>query len=230
MSWLTAALSSSVGKKFVMGLTGLFLCLFLVIHLAGNLLLFVGPETYNDYAHKLHDNPELLAIAEILLYAAFLGHILMSVPLTIENWSRRSTRYAQKKTKVEGRVLNVFGYTPDNTMFISGLVVLLFLVVHLSDFRFEVVWGDEFAQSQPYDKARAILAYGSRIAIYTVGSIVLGVHVSHGLASAFQSLGLNHPKYTPCIKAASVAFGFIVAIGFGCIPLVVNMMTPVTGQ
>jgi succinate dehydrogenase / fumarate reductase cytochrome b subunit len=220
LAWLAAALNSTVGRKFVMGLTGLFLCFFLVVHLSGNVLLYVGPETYNDYAHKLHGVfGEFLLISQVLLYLAFALHIWMAISLTVTNTSARSTGYAMKQTKVEGRALNMFGWTPDNTMVVTGLVVLLFLAVHLGDFKFETWWGEEFEEMEPFAKAVVILAEPSRWIIYGVGSAVLGVHVAHGLASAFQSLGLNHPKYTPTIKTASLIFGIVVAIGFGTLPI-----------
>ncbi len=219
MSWLTAAFKSSVGRKFLMGLTGLFLCLFLVLHLAGNLLLFVGQETYDEYAHKLHSNPELLVMAEILLFAAFTVHIALALSLTQTNNAARTQDYAVKRSKVPGRTLNLLGMTPDNTMVITGLVVFLFLTVHLSDFKFGWAWGEAVENLGPYAKAQHILADAGRAVIYLVGAIILGVHVSHGFASAFQSIGFNHPKYTPAIKSTSRVFGLVVAIGFGCIPV-----------
>lgn len=220
MSWLTAALKSSVGRKYLMGLTGLFLCIFLVLHLAGNLLLFVGQETYDEYAHKLHSNPELLLVAEVLLFSAFAIHIALAISLAMTNSAAREQDYAVKRTKVPGRTLNLLGLTPDNTMTITGLVVFLFLVVHLSDFKFEWAWGSELDGLEPYAKAEYILADAGRVIIYLVGSVILGVHVAHGFGSAFQSIGLNHPKYTPTIKRVSGLFGLVVAVGFGCIPVV----------
>ena len=153
MSWLNAALQSSVGRKFLMGITGLFLCFFLVVHLAGNLLLYVGPEVYDEYAHKLHSNPEFLILAEILLYSAFLVHILLSISLAFTNTAAREQDYAVKRTKVPGRILNVLGMTPDNTMAVTGLVVFLFLIVHLGDFKFESSWGNALDGLEPYAKA-----------------------------------------------------------------------------
>ena len=224
MSWLNAALQSSVGRKFLMGITGLFLCFFLVVHLAGNLLLYVGPEVYDEYAHKLHSNPEFLILAEILLYSAFLVHILLSISLAFTNTAAREQDYAVKRTKVPGRILNVLGMTPDNTMAVTGLVVFLFLIVHLGDFKFESSWGNALDGLEPYAKAQVILADSARVVIYVAGSLILGIHVAHGFASAFQSLGLNHPKYTPTIKSLSRAFGLIVAVGFGSIPVIVPQL------
>ena len=219
MNWLKAFLFSSIGRKYLMGATGLFLCLFLVVHLIGNLLLYAGSGIYNEYAHKLHSNPEFLVLAEIVLYAALAVHISYGICLQFVNRSARQVRYAMQQSKRQDRVLSQAVPTPDKTMFLTGLVVLLFLAVHLSDFKFEFGW-DVLESAEPAVKARLILSTLTRSLIYFVGSVVLGVHVSHGLQSSFQSLGWNHPKYTPLIRCLSWLFGVVVAIGFGSFPVV----------
>lgn len=220
MNWLKAFLFSSVGRKYLMGATGLFLCFFLVVHLAGNLLLYVGADAYNGYAHKLHSNEEFLVIAEVLLYTAFVIHISYGVCLQFQNRSARANRYALQRSKRRDRVLNDAMPTPDKTMFLTGLIVLLFIAVHLSDFKFEINWRETLEQAEPFAKARVIVGNLLRGIIYLIGSIVLGIHVSHGLQSSFQSLGLNHPKYTPTIRYVSWLFGIVVAMGFGSFPVV----------
>lgn len=214
MNWLVRALSSSVGKKYVMGLTGLFLCLFLVIHLAGNLLMYVGEEAYNHYAHTLHSNPEFLLIAEVLLYAAFLAHLVIAITLTKQNAAARRQQYSTKQTKVEGRVLTAAGMSPDTTMFCTGVIVLAFIIYHVSEIKFEMLYGESFEQLEPYAQAMYALDHGLTQIVYTIGSLFVGIHVSHGLYSACQSIGFNHPKYTPCIRWFSKFFGIVVAIGF----------------
>lgn len=220
MNWLKAFLFSSVGRKYLMGVTGLFLCFFLVVHLIGNLLLYVGQDTYNEYAHKLHSNPEFLILAEVLLYTAFVLHIAYGISLQFMNTEARPTGYAMKQSKRRDRVLAPGAPTPDRTMFITGLVVLLFLAVHLSDFKFEFGWRDSLGEVDPFTKARVIVSNTVRGLIYLVGSVVLGIHVTHGLQSSFQSLGLNHPKYNPAIRKLSLVFGIVVALGFGSFPIV----------
>jgi succinate dehydrogenase / fumarate reductase cytochrome b subunit len=214
LSWLTAALNSSVGKKCVMGGTGLFLCVFLVIHLAGNLLLYVGEESYNDYADALHANPALIFAAEIILYAAFIAHIYLAISTNRANHAARGHEYAVKQTKRGDRTVNIFGWTPDTTMFVTGAVVLAFLLIHLNDFSWTLFGGELTEGKRAYDKAVFLMGDMVRGVVYLIGCLFLGVHVAHGLQSAFQSLGLNHPQYTPLLKKASIAFAFIVAIGF----------------
>jgi len=211
LSWLTAALRSSVGKKFVMGATGLFLCFFLVVHLAGNLLLLCGPEAYDAYAHKLHSMPELLIPAEIVLFAAFAAHIYLALVTTRENAAARSRGYLVKQTKQPAGIL-VAPLAAENTMWLSGAVIFLYLMLHLADFKFDLTGGA--AASEPFAKAQLLLSEVWRVGVYAAASIFVGYHVSHGFSSAFQSLGLSHPKYTPWIKCGSVAFAFLVGGGF----------------
>jgi succinate dehydrogenase / fumarate reductase cytochrome b subunit len=213
LNWLVRALSSSVGQKYVMGLTGLFLCFFLVVHLAGNLLMYLGHEAYDDYAHMLHSNAELLIIAEVLLYGAFLAHLIIAITLTRQNTAARDKRYAVKQSKVAGRNW-VKGLSPDSTMFATGVVILAFTIYHVSEIKFEMFYGEDFESYKPYQQAMYALDHGLTQIVYTIGSIFVGIHVSHGLASACQSIGFNHPKYTPGIKWFSNLFGFVVAIGF----------------
>lgn len=223
MSWLKAFATASLGKKYLMGLSGLFLCLFLVVHLAGNLLLYVGDGAYNEYAEKLHGNKEFLLVAEIALYTAFAFHISYGIWLHFGNRAARDQRYAMVQSKRADRTLNPAMPTPDKTMFITGLIVLMYLSVHLSDFKGEFGWGPAMEGLSRAQKAQLVVSDSVRAVIYLAGAIVLGIHVSHGFQSSFQSLGLNHSKYTPTIRRLSILFGFVVAIGFGSFPIVAKI-------
>src|SRR5262249_26790687 len=126
------ALTSSVGKKFVMGITGLLLCGFLVTHLAGNLLLYVSPDAYNKYAHTLHAQGILLKVAEVILYALFVIHIFLAVRTTQENWAARGHRYFIRRSKLDAAPhTNSSPLHPEAWMFTSGSIILLFLIVHV---------------------------------------------------------------------------------------------------
>ena len=133
LGWFFRLLSSSIGQKFVMGLTGLLLCGFLVAHLAGNLLLFAGAKAFNEYAHKLHEQWELLAIAETGLLVLFLAHIYLAVSTTIGNFKARKDSYVLKQTKVPNRIIGA-----NSWMFASGAVVLGFVILHLIDLTLEL--------------------------------------------------------------------------------------------
>jgi succinate dehydrogenase / fumarate reductase, cytochrome b subunit len=212
LNWLARALSSSVGQKFVMGLTGLFLCFFLVIHLAGNMLMYAGPGAYNHYAESLHDS-ELLIIAQVMLYTAFVLHLIVAITLTRMNSAARDRGYAMKRSKKPERMVHE-KVAPDSTMFYTGLIILAFTIYHVAEIKFEMLYGDAFEAKDPYGQAMFALEHGLTQVVYLIGSIFVGIHVSHGLASACQSVGFNHPKYTPFIHRASQVFGFVVAIGF----------------
>jgi succinate dehydrogenase / fumarate reductase, cytochrome b subunit len=210
-----AALRSSLGKKYVMGLTGLFLCLFLAIHLAGNFLLYVGEGAYNEYAHKLHSNPALLLAAEIPLYLAIAVHLYLAFSTARNNVDARGPAgYEQKHTKIYNRIL---GIQPESMMFFTGAVVFIFMAIHIYDFKSR----DEQVY-EPFEWAVMTLGNVTTKIIYVVGSLILGVHVSHGFRSAFQSLGLNHPKYNKLIDRTSIAFALIVAIGFASFPILLG--------
>lgn len=270
MNWLYKAVSSSIGKKVVMAITGLALCGFLIAHLGGNLLLYKSAESYNHYADALHAQEVLLVIAEIGLLVLFLGHLYLAWATYSDNTSARPLGYAMKQTKMDQGPMAA---PPSSVMGISGMIVLLFVLLHLADFRFELrgekidrhaaefelaeakakldlsrdklneLSGStakelEDAKSQfrdakarvseaqvnlyratPYAKAIRLLKDPITWIVYVVGSIVLGYHCLHGFQSAFQSLGLNHPKYTPLIKSLSVLFAVVVGAGFASFPI-----------
>ena len=217
MKWLLNALSSSVGRKFVMAITGLLLCGFLVAHLAGNLLLWVSAEAYNDYAHKLHEQALLLAVAETGLFALFIIHIVLAFRLTIGNNSARGQGYAVQKAKGEG---DGFGFgRPDTWMAISGTIVLGYICLHLIDFKFELR-GSQFYEDAhgnellPAAKAEALLKTGTSTIGYLAGIVFLTLHLMHGIPSLFQSLGINHKKYNDLIRKSGLLIAVAIGAGF----------------
>ena len=214
--WLVHAFTSSIGKKLVMAVTGLALCGFLVVHLGGNLLLYVGADEYNHYAHTLHAQKRLLQVAEIGLLILFLGHILLALKTDAENRAARPTGYAVKQSKMDEGPL---ASPASAVMMITGIVILAFLLVHLSDFNlFDLRHDAGTKNPEPFVKALVILRDPISAIVYIVGSAFLGYHVLHGFQSAFQTLGVNHPKYTPIIRFFGFVLAITVAIGFGSFP------------
>lgn len=223
--WLIHAFGTSIGKKLVMAITGLALCGFLVLHLGGNLLLYVGAEEYNAYAHALHAQKILLPIAEIGLLILFVGHIWLAIRTTFENNAARTTPYAVKQTKMEEGPLAA---PASSTMMITGLVVLVFLIVHLYDFALDdhlrrlgiakILHREPGADLAPFERALQILQSPVTFVVYIAGSLFLGYHLLHGFQSAFQTLGANHPKYTPIIRFVGFVFAITIAIGFASFP------------
>ena len=219
MNRLIRACSSTIGKKFIIAVTGLLLCGFLVVHLAGNLLLYVGPKAYNDYAHALHQNEALLKVAEVGLVVLFLTHLMLALQISRENRAARKVKYQLKESKIENRQGS---FQPANFMLVTGLFVLGFLILHLIDFTFllrsDITYSD--FEGDEAAKAAKILSTPLTGIVYTVGCALLGLHLAHGFSSAFQSLGMNHPEYESLLKWFGVIFAVIIAVGFVSFPIV----------
>lgn len=202
---------SSVGKKLLVAATGLGLCGFLVAHLWGNLLLYVGPEAFNNYAAFLEQS-SLLIPAEIALAAMFFVHMGFALTATYQNWRARPERYARAESKGAATVAS-------STMFITGSLVFAFLIMHLINFKFAA--RDPVTPDGGGLYGVVVTHFESffAVALYVMAMGLIGLHVSHGLQSALRTVGLAHDRYTPAIEKASVAFGAIIALGFLSIPI-----------
>lgn len=213
MNWLVRTLKSSIGKKFLMAITGLCFCGFIVLHLAGNLTLYRGKDAFNSYAEKLHSLGALLTMAELGLLFFALIHILIGVTLFYQNLKARPIRYSINK-KAGGRSIG------SATMPYTGLLLLIFVVIHLLNFHF--IDKTDTTIFQIVADAFAKPAY---ISMYVAAMIVVGIHLSHGFWSAFQTIGASHPKYMPFIRGLSIVLSIVVGIGFGFIPIYIALIT-----
>ena len=198
--------TSSVGRKGVMALSGLLLSFFILIHAAGNSTTFFGAEVFNAYAAHLHSLGLLVNIFEISLVLVFAVHIVFGILLTLENYRARPSRYQA--------VRNSGGRTPGSrTMIFTGLLILVFLFVHLQNFHFT-------DHSRPISfivsdiLARPLFGF-----FYLLAMAGLGLHISHGFWSLLQTLGINHPKYNNFIHKLTMATALLLAGIFGLIPL-----------
>ena len=202
-----------------MALTGLFLCVFLIAHLAGNLqLLDMSPEgqlKFNAYAKFMTTFP-LVKVVSYLLYASILFHAFDGFLLTIQNRKARPVKYAFEKPGA-----NSAWYA--RQMALLGTLILVFLVIHMKHFWYEMHWGelgmDADGNKDLYTLVAAAFTQTWYVALYVVMMCVLAFHLLHGFSSSFQSLGLNHPRYTPIIKNVGVFFAVIVPIFFALIPV-----------
>jgi succinate dehydrogenase / fumarate reductase cytochrome b subunit len=214
MSSRLRVFDSSVGTKILVGLTGLALALYLVVHIAGNLIVFLGPEIFNEYSHTLLSNP-LIPIIEIGLLAIFLVHIYKTVRMYLANRRARPIAYAQKRYAGKPS-RKTFAST---TMIFSGLWLLIFVIIHVRTFKY----GPEYdAGDGVRDLYRLEVENFSNplvVAFYVVSMIVVGSHLWHGASSAFQSLGVDNPRWTPRLLAAGKAFAVLIAGGFIVIAL-----------
>lgn len=218
MNWVAETFNSSIGKKIVMALTGLLLCGFLIVHLGGNVLMYVGPEAYNTYAHTLHSQEWAVKMAEVVLALLFVAHIVYAVRTGSRNSESRGQRYKVKKSKIKSRFLP-FEVSPENLMLVSGIIVLCFLVVHLAEFTFGFRLAEQTKGLEPFDKALVILRNPASASIYVVGCLLLGWHLMHAVSSSLQTFGLNHPKYNGLIVWAGMIFAVVIALGFASFPI-----------
>ena len=222
MKWIINFLTSTLGQKIIMSLTGLFLITFLPVHLAGNLLLLLddGGEAFNVYAKFMTSNP-LIKITSYGLYAFILLHSVQGILIWRVNKSKKGSQYAVKAKNTNWAASN---------MGILGTIILVFILIHMYQFWFKMKIGvidpitiDGVEMSNLYATVYEAYTNIFFVIFYVVSMIVIGLHLSHGFQSAFQSLGLNHKKYTPLIKLLGTAYSILVPLGFAVIPIVMYL-------
>ena len=236
--WMRAA-GSSIGMKIVMAVSGLGMVLFVIAHMLGNLELFTGPEGINTYAMRLRFFPPLLWAMRLGLLVLFVAHVASSLRLTVTNQKARPLEYARKKHVTTGIAAR--------TMLISGGAIFAFVVYHLMHFTFRttnpeyqdlhweegsnffghtIAGHDVFAMVVDAFRRHRLVA-----AVYLVAMLFLGLHVSHGFSSMFQTLGMSHPRYHAAIRRIGPVFATLVVLGFVSVPLAVllGLVEPVTG-
>jgi len=222
MRWIINLITSSIGQKLVMSLTGLFLCSFLLIHLLGNfqLLLNDGGKAFNEYGHFMTNNP-LIKTISYGLYFFILLHAVQGLLLAKKNKSAKGSKYAVRT--------NANGSWASKNMALLGTLVLFFILIHMGDFwwsmkmdRLEYVSYDGGMELKDlYTKVYATFNVWYLVLIYMVGLLALAVHLLHGFSSAFQTLGLRHKKYTPIIKFVGYIFSILIPLGFAIIPIAI---------
>jgi succinate dehydrogenase / fumarate reductase cytochrome b subunit len=216
MAWLAKSLNSSLGKKLLMAITGLFLISFLVIHCGLNATIFLndGGVTFNEGAEFMGTNP-LIRTMEIVLFAGLIYHIFDGLSLWLENKKKRPVAYAV----IDGKA-NSTWYS--RSMGLLGTLLLLFLIIHLKHFWYFSRLTDGLESKTLYQEMQLVFESPIVVAIYVLGCISLGYHLLHGFQSAFQTLGWNHPKYTPAIKTIGAAYAIIVSIVFAAMPIALH--------
>ena len=215
---------NSVGKKLLMALAGLFLVSFLVVHMGINLLVLLDDkEAFNKAAHFMGTNP-VIKVFEIVLFGGFLIHIVYAGILTLINMKARPVGYAVKNHSQSSYFSKYMVHT--------AAIVFIFLVIHLFDFYIKAKFieggvGDVVYDGKHYhDLATLVIEKFQMLGVvifYIVSLLVLGFHLHHGFQSAFQTLGVNHPVYSPIIKKIGVAYTFVVTAGFIAIPVIVYL-------
>jgi succinate dehydrogenase / fumarate reductase, cytochrome b subunit len=221
MKWLMTFFESSIGKKLLMSLTGLFLILFLIVHLLGNLQLLKddGGISFNIYARMMTTNPIIKTIAYGNYFFIVL-HAVVGLSLAIYNKKSKGQKYA---------VSNIGKTTwAANNMALLGTLILAFILLHMGDFWLKMKLdqlpmisypGVEGEMKDLYFRVSEAFKEPLLVLAYLVGLIVLSFHLWHGFQSAFQTLGINHKKYTPTIKFLGAAYAILIPLGFAIIPL-----------
>lgn len=215
MASRTGVFSTSVGTKLLIGITGLALFIYLIIHIAGNVLVFFGPAVFNRYAYVMEVGNPLLPVIEIGLLLVFLIHIYKAVTMFLANQSARPVAYKQKRYAGRPSRKTI----ASSTMIVSGLWLLLFLVIHVKAFRFSPEYEWPAGGRDLYRQEMETLANPLMVAFYVLSMVIVGSHLWHGIASSFQSLGADHPKWTPRLLAAGKVIAVAMAAAFIVIAL-----------
>ena len=203
---------STVGQKMVMAVSGFVLFGYVVAHLLGNLQIFLGPDQINHYAALLHASPPLLWTARIFLLVMLFLHVWSAVLLALRKWDARPVAYVKKRA--------VGSDYASRTMYCSGPIIAVFVVYHIMHFTLGM-GGTPYVELHPYEN----VVHGFRnplvAGFYIVAMILLCTRLYHGLWSMFQTLGLNHPRYTPLLRRGAAVFAVLICIGELSIPIAV---------
>ncbi len=220
MNQLSAFYRSSIGKKFIVALTGVILIGFIIGHLVGNLQIFFPPEYINSYAEKLRSLGAFLWVIRGTLLVTVVLHIYFTISLALDNRRARPVAYAEKKC--------VKATWASRSMALSGLVVLAFIFFHIAHFtvrvtdpRFQLLKADPLNRYDVY----SMMVFGFQSPIvsgfYVLAMFLLALHLSHGTSSFFQSLGLNDKKLTPRLAFLGRVFAWLIFLGYVSIPIAI---------
>ncbi|MFN8016197.1 MAG: succinate dehydrogenase cytochrome b subunit [Acidimicrobiia bacterium] len=224
LPWPVAFYSTSVGKKYIMAISGIVLMGFVLSHMVGNLKMYLGEKTFNHYAEFLRELGEPLFPRTVLLWSirtvlivAFIVHFHAAYSLTIQNRRARSHGHSYKSKRDY-----IAANFASRTMRWGGIIILLFLIWHLAD----LTWGfanPDFVRGQAYENVSQSLQRVPVTILYIVANLALGVHLFHGAWSIFQSLGINNPKYNNARKWFARGFAAIIVIGNISFPIAIQL-------
>jgi succinate dehydrogenase / fumarate reductase cytochrome b subunit len=224
-----AITDTTLGKKYVMALSGLVLFGFVIAHMLGNLQVLIGPKAMNEYAHMMQSNPTVLWGARIVLLSAIVLHFGTAFALTAQNKKARPVKYKVKK--------DVATSYAAKSMIYGGIVILAYIIFHLMHFTITpaaqtIAAKVGYVHSAPFGTEQIPNVYNNVIQsfqntwvtlVYLVAQIALGLHLYHGAWSITQSLGLTHQRYNDTLRSVAVAFAFVVVIGFSAVPIAVKL-------
>lgn len=207
-----AGTTSSIGRKYAMALSAMFLLIFLVMHLSVNLLSIFGETAYNNASQFMGYNPLIQFLMQPVLMVAVIFHFVMGFILEIRNNRARPVKYAMNKGEANSTWMS-------RNMIITGAVILAFLALHMYDFwyhemNYKYIEGLPVEENRFWGDLHGKFSSIWRVVIYVISFVLLGLHLAHGFQSSFQSIGARHPKYTPFIKAFGNWYSVLIPLGF----------------
>lgn len=219
MGWVLKFAQSSIGAKVLMAISGALLFGFVLVHMLGNLQIYLGQEPYNAYAHFLKSTPELLWGARLALLTAVSVHTATGIRLQYLNRVARPVAY-QEKNYTRATLTS-------RSMLWTGSVVLAFIVYHLAHFTLGLTDPTHAGLIDPkgYHDAYSMFVYGFQniyvSAFYIIAMVLLGMHLEHGVSSMFQTLGINHPRFNGLLHKVGPAFAILIVLGNVSMPIAV---------
>ena len=212
--------TSTIGKKIITGVTGLLLTLFVLVHMTDNLVLFTSAEAYNQLGHFINSLGILLYAIEFILLASVIFHVAIAISIKLNTQQARPIAYAQLKSAGNPSKQSI----SSRSMIITGLVLLIFLVLHLSTFKFGVYYSTIINGVEMRDLASLVIEK-FQSPVYAFGyvgvMILLGFHLRHGIWSSLQSLGAMNSRFSPIIYALALIIAIAIAIGFLVLPVAI---------
>lgn len=204
--------NTSVGKKYLMALSGFFLLLFLLQHFIINFLSVISADAFNEASHFMGTNPLVQYLLQPVLLFGVIFHLAMGMRLELQNKSARPVKYAMNKPATNSNWMS-------RNMIFTGIMIFLFLGLHFYDFWIPEI-KDKFIDgiwdnpTKYYDHLTHKFVDPIRVGIYVLAFVFLSLHLLHGFQSAFQSVGFNHGKYTPIIKKLGNIYAILIPLGF----------------
>lgn len=201
---------STIGRKFLMALSAMFLLVFLMIHLSINLISVFSEEGFNTASEFMGSNPLIQFVMQPILFAGVIFHFVMGFVLELKNNAARPVKYAKANNSGNSSWAS-------RNMIISGAFILIYLFIHLLDFWFPTIsknYLGAVATETDFQHLQEKFATLWRVALYVVAFILLGLHLAHGFQSSFQSIGARHPKYLKCINTLGTWYSILIPLGF----------------
>lgn len=207
-----AGTTSSIGRKYAMALSAMFLLIFLIMHLSVNLLSIFGETAYNNASQFMGYNPLIQFLMQPVLMVAVIFHFVMGFILEIRNNRARPVKYAMNQGSANSTWMS-------RNMIITGAVILAFLALHMYDFwyhemNYKYIEGLPVEENRFWGDLHNKFSNVWRVVLYVISFVLLGLHLAHGFQSSFQSIGARHPKYTPFIKAFGNWYSVLIPLGF----------------